>query len=52
MSDLVIGIRAEQPGDYQRVHEIVALAFGKEDEAVLVDRLRGNVDPEISLVAV
>ena len=52
MSDLVIAIRAEQPGDYQRVHEIIALAFGKEDEAVLVDRLRGNVDPEISLVAV
>ena len=52
MSDLEISIRAERPGDYARVHEIVALAFGQEDEAILVDRLRGNVEPEISLVAV
>ena len=52
MSDLDIDIRAERPGDHARVHEIVARAFGKEDEAVLVDRLRGKVQPEISLVAV
>ena len=52
MSDPEITIRAERPGDYARVHEIVALAFGQEDEAVLVDRLRGKVEPEISLVAV
>lgn len=45
-------LRAERPGDYERVHEIVAAAFGQEDEAVLVDSLRGNSEPAISLVAV
>lgn len=46
-----IAIRAERPGDHASVHEIIALAFGKQDEAVLVESLRGNVTPEISLVA-
>ena len=51
MSEIEPTIRHERPGDYERVHEIVAAAFGQEDEAVLVDTLRGNVEPEISLVA-
>jgi putative acetyltransferase len=52
MSELPISIRREEPGDRARVHEITAAAFGQEAEAILVDRLRGRVDPEISLVAV
>jgi putative acetyltransferase len=52
MSELPITIRPEEPGDHTRVHEITAAAFGQEAEAVLVDRMRGRVDPEISLVAV
>jgi len=47
-----IRIRPEEPRDHARVHEIVEAAFGKPAEAVLVDRLRGRVRPEVSLVAV
>lgn len=46
-----IRIRPEAPVDRERVHEIVAAAFGREEEAALVDALRGRVSPELSLVA-
>ena len=52
MSELSITIRPEEPGDHARVHEITAAAFGQGAEAALVDRMRGRVEPEISLVAV
>jgi putative acetyltransferase len=51
VSEERVAIRAEEPRDHARVHEIVAAAFGKDAEARLVDALRGRVAPEISLVA-
>jgi putative acetyltransferase len=51
VSEERVAIRAEEPRDHARVHEIVAAAFGREDEARLVDALRGRVAPELSLVA-
>ena len=44
-------VRLEQPEDIEAIHRVNALAFGREDEADLVDRLR-DVVPIISLVAV
>ncbi len=44
-------IRPETPTDYSRVHEIHTLAFESDSEAVLVDNLRREADPLISLVA-
>jgi putative acetyltransferase len=52
MSELEVRIREEVPSDRERVHEIVAAAFGGEVEADLVEKMRGRVSPEISLVAV
>jgi putative acetyltransferase len=47
-----VEIRAELPGDRDAVHDVQARAFGRRQEADLVDALRGRVEPSISLVAV
>ncbi len=44
-------IRAEQPGDRAAIHQLNAAAFGRANEANLVDRLRG-LPSMLSLVAV
>jgi len=46
-----INIRPEAPADYARVHEITNLAYESESEADLVDKLRREASPVISLVA-
>lgn len=49
----LVAIRKEKEADRKRLHEIITSAFGREDEAMLVDRLR-NSDafiPQLSLVA-
>ena len=46
-----IHIRPETEADWGEVYEIHTAAFGKTDEADLVDRLREQVPPYISLVA-
>jgi putative acetyltransferase len=43
-------IRSETPEDYAVVYRVNALAFERENEAILVDRLRA-AHPHISLVA-
>ena len=48
----MIAIRPEQPGDAQGVHEVVAAAFGQEDEARIVDALRACGRMTVALVAV
>jgi putative acetyltransferase len=45
-------LRNEAVADYEAVHEVHRLAFGQLQEAELVSRLRGAVDPSLSLVAV
>jgi putative acetyltransferase len=45
-------VRAETVEDYPAVRQVNELAFGRLDEAVLVDKLRAVADPQISLVAV
>lgn len=47
-------IRAEREEDYVAIHEVNALAFGRENEALLVEALREALEaiPELSLVAV
>ena len=47
----MIKILHEKPGDIKSVHEINLQAFETEAEADLVDKLRGVVEPYISLVA-
>jgi len=49
----MITIRAEQPGDYKKIHDINQAAFTEEFEARLVDSLRTSPAyiPELSLVA-
>lgn len=44
-------IRAEEPDDFARVHEVTEAAFGKAVEADLNDALRREVSPLISQVA-
>jgi putative acetyltransferase len=44
-------IRAEEDRDRERVHEIVATAFERRNEADLVENLRRSADPTLSLVA-
>jgi putative acetyltransferase len=44
-------IRTEKPGDVPAVAEVNRLAFGREDEARLVDDLRSGTHACISLVA-
>lgn len=43
--------RGEQANDLPSIREVNTLAFGQADEADLVDALRGEVEPFISLVA-
>ena len=45
-------IRPEQPSDINAIHEVEALAFGRPNEADLVDALRANGRSILSLVAV
>jgi putative acetyltransferase len=44
-------IRPEQPGDFAAVHAVNRAAFDRRAEADLVDALRAQADPMISLVA-
>jgi putative acetyltransferase len=44
-------IRAEQPGDREAIGTVIAAAFGRRQEADLVDWLRAGGDSVISLVA-
>lgn len=44
-------VRDERPGDEPAVHAVQAAAFGRADEADLVDRLRAEARPMLSLVA-
>lgn len=44
-------VRPEAPGDEAAIAEVVRLAFGQEEEVVLVDRLRRDGDVTLSLVA-
>lgn len=44
-------IRAEKPEDHDAIRDIQRAAFNRETEANLVDALRGDVEPFISLVA-
>lgn len=44
-------IRPERPEDYPTVFEINQRAFGRPEEAELVEKLRSVADPQISLVA-
>jgi len=45
-------IRAETTEDHDAIHRVNALAFGRRNEADLVDGLRANASPSVSLVAV
>lgn len=45
-------IRAEQAEDHESIRRVVELAFGKPNEADLVEALRKYAHPHISLVAV
>jgi putative acetyltransferase len=45
-------IRAEISQDRESIHRVNELAFGQAGEADLVDALRQNAHPHISLVAV
>jgi putative acetyltransferase len=49
----MITVRPETPGDYAAVYEVNRLAFGKDNEARLVDTIRSSPEhiPELSLVA-
>jgi putative acetyltransferase len=47
----VIEIREERAGDEAAVRRVNELAFGQQEEAALVDALRGAADPHVSLVA-
>ena len=48
----MIAVRREVPADFPAVFEVVRRAFGRPDEAKLVEALRGPSDPQISLVGV
>lgn len=45
-------IRAEKAEDIRAVRRVNELAFGRPNEAALVDALRATSDPQVSLVAV
>jgi putative acetyltransferase len=45
-------IRPEQPADIDAIYQVVELAFGRPDEAVLVNTLRENNKFTLSLVAI
>ena len=44
-------IRAEEPGDRAGIRAVHRAAFGREDEATLVDSLRQSAGARVSLVA-
>jgi putative acetyltransferase len=46
-------IRPEEPRDFAAIREIHQLSFGRENEAILVEKIRGSRDfvPGLSLVA-
>lgn len=46
-------IRAETAADHESIRQVVALAFGSDVEAILVDRIRASPEyvPEMALVA-
>jgi putative acetyltransferase len=44
-------VRAEKPEDINAIHQVNSKAFGRENEAVLVDQLRGTAST-FSFVAV
>ena len=44
-------IRPESPADHKAIHQVNRLAFGQDDEAVLVDALRAGGHARLSLVA-
>ena len=46
-----MAIREERPGDHAAIRAVVTAAFGRADEADLVDALRANGDSVLSLVA-
>ena len=50
----MITIQPEKEEDYTAIHEINVLAFGRENEARLVKKIREAPDfvPELSLVAI
>jgi hypothetical protein len=48
----MLTIREEAPADFAAIHELNRLAFGQDDEAALVDRLRAEGLVVASLVAV
>jgi putative acetyltransferase len=48
----LITVRPEFPSDAAAIHEVEALAFGRPNEADLVDALRANGKATLSLVAV
>ena len=48
----MVEVRAEAPGDREAVHKVDEAAFGRPNEAALVDALRDAGVPLISLVAV
>jgi putative acetyltransferase len=45
-------IRAEEPSDKAAVHDVVCAAFGRANEAALVDQLRADGASVVALVAV
>lgn len=47
----MVDIRLESPADIARIHEVEAAAFGQPAEARLVDVLREDARPVLSLVA-
>jgi putative acetyltransferase len=47
----MITIRPETSADYDAVYEVNHRAFGQDDEAELIDRLRRRATPYVSLVA-
>ncbi len=48
----MLAIRAEETSDHARVFAIQAAAFGRRNEAELVELLRASASPQLSLVAV
>ena len=49
--NVTVRVRREKNGDIKDIFNINLRAFGREDEGRLVDRLRNEVSPFISLVA-
>ena len=48
---LEVLVRPERPGDVAAIHEVNESAFGRPDEARLVESLRAQARPFLSLVA-